>query len=268
MAGSAAATVHEEPAVVHRFGRTERVLHWAHAGAFTAMLLTGLVLYLPFLAQVISARPLMKSLHLTAAVAWIAALILIPLLGDRGALKQTRRDLERFDDDDLLWLRPRREVKPLQGRFNAGQKVHAVVQAALSVLFLVSGTLLWLGERNTALRFDGTLALHDMAMYAGGAFVVGHVSMAFAPDTRAALSGVVDGTVPAAYATSHHAKWRAEPVRPDAPSPAVRAPSRPRLALAALVVVLAALGATLLVRDVYVGESPRTQIVERLAPSG
>lgn len=245
---------------VQRFGRTERVLHRAFAGCFLAMLGTGLVLYLPFLAQVVSARPLMKAVHLAAAVAWVATLLLVPLLGDRRALGQARRDLERFDDDDLRWLRARgRDRRIRQGRFNAGQKAHAVVQAALTVLFLVSGTLLWLGERDTAFRLGGTLALHDMAMLVGGAFVAGHVFMAFAPETRAAREGMRRGTVPLAYARAHHAKWAAVPVDPAAAGATTATGGRPgpvRLAAAALVVAAALAGAILLVRDVGVSGGP------------
>lgn len=253
---------------VQRFGSTERTLHWAHAGAFTAMLATGLVLYLPFLAQVISARPLMKALHLTAAVAWLAALLLIGLLGDRAALRRTRRQLERVDDDDLRWLRTRvgqarHAPAPPQGRFNAGQKAHAVVQAALSVLFVVSGVLLWLGERHTQWRFGGTLALHDMGMYAATAFVLGHVYMAFAPGTRPAMEGVTRGTVPAAYAASHHAKWDAAA---DPPPPLPR-PSPARLAAAALVAAVALGGAVLLVRDVVRGDDVPAPVVQVRAPA-
>lgn len=235
---------------VHRFGRTERVLHRAFAGCFLAMLATGLVLYLPFLAQIVSARPQVKAVHLVAAVGWVATMLLVPLLGDRGALRTARRQLERFDEDDVAWLRARGADRRIpQGRFNAGQKAHAVVQAALTVLFLVSGTLLWLGERNTQLRFGGTIALHDVSMLVGGLFVAGHVFMAFAPETRAAREGMRRGTVPRSYARAHHAKWAATPVDPDAPSAPPARPAPARLAVAALVAVLAVTGAALLVRD-------------------
>jgi formate dehydrogenase subunit gamma len=238
---------------VLRFGATERLLHWAHAGAFTAMLATGLVLYLPFLAQVISARPLMKALHLVAAVAWLTALAVIPLLGDRRALRTTRRELERFDADDLRWLRARggdRAMVP-QGRFNAGQKAHSVLQAALSVLFVVSGSLLWLGERNTALRLPGTLPLHDAAMYIAGIFVLGHLFMAFSPEHRASLEGATNGTVPSAYATRYHRKWAAPAVGAD--PAARRRPDAVRMGLAVAFLVAGLIAATLLVRDVFHG---------------
>jgi formate dehydrogenase subunit gamma len=235
--GWATPMVSDAPRVA-RFGGTERTLHWVHATAFLAMLATGLALYLPLLAQLLSDRPLMKALHLLAATAWLTALALIALLGDRRALRRTRRDLERFTTDDLRWLR--RRPAP-QGRFNAGQKVHATVQAALAVLFTVSGALLWLGERNTDFRLPGTIALHDVAMFAGVALVAGHVAMAFA--TRGALEGMLHGTVPVDYADRHHARWRPGPPAPRAPVGIVR------IALAIAVAVAGGAGAVLLAGD-------------------
>ena len=223
---------------VSRFSRTERTLHWVHACAFLSMFATGLVLYLPLLAQSLSNRPLMKALHLVAATAWLTALVLVALLGNRRALRRTRRDLEHFTADDLRWLR--RQPAP-QGRFNAGQKAHASVQAALAVLFAVSGALLWLGERNTDFRLPGTIALHDVAMFVGGALVAGHVVMALA--TRPALEGMLRGTVPADYAAEHHANWTPTAPPPHAPAGIAR------IALAIVVAIAGIVGALLLAGD-------------------
>jgi formate dehydrogenase subunit gamma len=202
------------------------------------MLATGLALYLPLLAKLVSDRPLVKAMHLVAATAWLTALALIAVLGNRRALARTRRDLETFTDDDLRWLRRRRVP---QGRFNAGQKAHASVQAALAVLFTVSGALLWLGERDTALRLPGTIALHDVAMFAGVVLVAGHVYMALS--TPPALEGMLHGTVPAAWAAEHHAAWRPEPAPPHP------RPGAARIALAIAIWGAGLTAALLLARD-------------------
>jgi formate dehydrogenase subunit gamma len=203
--GSAAATATER---VARFDGTERLLHWVHALAFVLLLATGLILYLPSLANAFGNRPLAKDIHLITAVVWFAALLAIGLFGNRRALGRDRREIERFDADDLAWLRGR----PVpQGRFNAGQKVHAILQAALAVLFTVSGVLLWLGERNTSFRLDGTIVLHDGAMFVAIALVIGHLFLAVVwPTTRPALRGMVRGDVDADWAREHHAKWSAD----------------------------------------------------------
>ena len=226
---------------VLRFGVTERTLHAIHGSAFAVMFATGLVLYVPAFAQIFSSRPLMKGIHLTAAVVWLTALALVAILGDRRALRRTRREIERLDADDLLWLRRRGGGVP-QGRFNAGQKLHAVAQAALAVLLTVSGVLLWLGERNTALRLPGTIALHDVSMFVAGVLVTGHVWMALSPRGLPAIRGILRGSVPAAWAAEHHPKWLpdgAGPARPDRPGLARWAAAA--VAIAAAVLVLSIL---------------------------
>jgi formate dehydrogenase subunit gamma len=219
-----------EPRVV-RFGLTERRLHTAHALAFSILLATGLVLYAPFLAQIFSDRPLMKTAHLVTALLWLAALALVLLLGDRAALRRTRQEIERFDADDLLFLK-RRSTRA--GRFNGGQKAHAIVQAGLAVLFVVSGALLWLGERNTALRLPGSIALHDAATLLLTVLLAGHVWMA--TSRPHSLEGIWRGTVRASYAAAHHPKWQPDAAdvgdgadvgdAADATPPAMAPPSR------------------------------------------
>jgi formate dehydrogenase subunit gamma len=252
MAASPAAPAGAGEARAHvlRFGATERRLHMIHASAFLVMFATGLVLYLPMLAQIFSSRPVVKAIHLTAAVAWLTALALVAILGDRRALRRTRREIERLDADDLLWLRDRSRFAPAsqaqagagggatpQGRFNAGQKLHAVTQAALAVLFTVSGVLLWLGERDTAWRLPGSIALHDMATLLAGVLVAGHVWMAISPRGLPAIHGILHGTVPAAWAAEHHPKWVA--ARPIEELPAR---ARPLRVVAAGVVVALGIG--------------------------
>lgn len=193
------------PQLVPRFGRSERALHWVHAAGFFAMLGSGLVLYLPGLSASIGDRPTTRAIHLGVSVAWMTALALVSVGGDRRALRQTRREMEHYLDGDLQWLRGK---KVPQGRFNAGQKTHAVLQSALAALFVLSGVLLWLGERSTSFRLPGTVALHDGAMFVSVALVAGHLFLSLVwPATRPALRGIVRGTVRGDWAARHHAAW-------------------------------------------------------------
>lgn len=206
--GSGAPTATERRRLVARFTRTERALHWVHAAAFFALLATGLVLYLPALSGSLGSRQTVKEAHLYVAAGWALALAAIVLAGDRRALRRTVAEIERLDADDGRWLR--RPGSAPQGRFNAGQKLHAVVQAAFAVLFAVSGLLLWLGERDTRLRFDGTIVLHDGVTMMATVLVVGHLwlSLVWRP-TRPSLRGIVLGSVREDWAREHHPKWPA-----------------------------------------------------------
>jgi formate dehydrogenase subunit gamma len=196
------------PEYIERFSGTERAVHWVHATAFLVLLATGLALYVPALSIAVGRRPLLKDVHVYTAVAWIAALVLVVLLGDRRRLRETVRELESFDADDMLWLR--RYPRP-QGRFNAGQKVNAALTAAFAVLFAVSGALLWLGERDHRFQLASTILLHDWLTLISLFLLVGHLYLALIyPATRHALRGMTVGTVRRDWAERHHPKWTRE----------------------------------------------------------
>ena len=200
---------------VRRFSRTERTLHWIHAGAFFVLLGSGLVLYVPKLSELVARRPFVKDVHVYTAIAWLCAIVLVVALGDRRGLRATLRELDRFDGDDRRWLR-RGWSRP-QGRFNAGQKLNAALTASFALLFLVSGALLWLGERDTRFRFASTVLLHDGLMYVSLVLLVGHLYLALIyPSTRHALRGITLGTVRRDWAEQHHAKWRPDAVALEA----------------------------------------------------
>jgi formate dehydrogenase subunit gamma len=188
-----------------RFSRTERAVHWVHASAFLVLFVSGLCLYLPSLSELIGRRPLLRDVHVYTALIWLAALALIVLAGDRRRLLAAAREIDNFDDDDLAWLRGRRAP---QGRFNAGQKINAIVTAALAVLFAVTGLFLWYGERDHAFRLQNALLVHDWLMYISFFLVLGHLYLALVnPSTRHSLSGMTRGWVREDWALRHHRKW-------------------------------------------------------------
>jgi formate dehydrogenase subunit gamma len=196
-----------QPVYVRRFTLTERLLHWIHASAFFVLLGSGLVLYLPSLSEAIARRPLIKDIHFWTGISWASAILLVSLLGNRRALAAAVREIDVFDHDDRRFLTGNTHAP--QGRFNAGQKVNAILTAAFAVLFLVSGILLWYGEQDTRFRLAGTVFLHDTLMYLSVAIVAGHLYLSLIhPTTRHALRGITLGTVRADWARKHHAKWR------------------------------------------------------------
>ena len=177
------------------------------------MVLTGAFLYFPALALYLD-RPTAKMLHLWAAIALPARLAGAGVLGDRRALGRTLREADRFDADDMRWLKggPRRLVnrdhEPPQGRLNAGQKMNLAVTMGLLVVLGASGTLLWLGERDTTYRFAGSVHVHDLATLAITFLISGHLYLALIhPVTSNALSGMTTGSVDREWARRHHGKW-------------------------------------------------------------
>jgi formate dehydrogenase subunit gamma len=201
---------------ITRFTRTERAVHWIHAASFLAMLVTGLVLYIPAWSSWFGRRHLVKNVHLVTAVVWVIAIALVVIVGNRKALMRTWRDAETIDADDRRWLTGRGAP---QGRMNAGQKLNTIVTVAFALLFLLTGFLLWLGERDHRFLFAGTGALHDLLTFVSIAILVGHLYLALIhPSTRHALRGMVKGDVDLEWAERHHSKWVAEvPAEADEP---------------------------------------------------
>ena len=190
---------------IERFTRTERVLHWMHASTFFALLATGMILYLPSLSTLVSRRNLVKNVHIWVAVAWAIALVVIFVAGNRKRLAEDWREIETIDRDDRRWLRGRRTP---QGRFNAGQKINALLTVAFALLFALSGFFLWLGERDHRFLFAGTGMLHDILTFLSVGLLVGHLYLALIhPSTRHALRGMTTGEVDEEWARKHHAKW-------------------------------------------------------------
>jgi len=195
--------------MVKRFSRTERALHWSHAAGFLVMLATGLILYLPVLSELITRRRLVKDVHLLAAVAWMIALALVILVGNRRRLAEAWREVETIDRDDRRWLRG---ANAPQGRFNAGQKVNTILTVAFAILFAVSGALLWIGEHDHRFILDGTGTVHDTLTLVSLVLVVGHLYLAVIhPSTRHALRGITTGEVREDWARKHHRKWVDDP---------------------------------------------------------
>jgi formate dehydrogenase subunit gamma len=221
---------------IRRFSRTERAAHWWLAATVGAMTATGAVLYFPPFAQLLD-RPTAKHLHLWSAIALPVGWLVLTLLGDRRSLGRTLRDADRFDRDDVAWLKggPRRLLdrrgEPPQGRLNAGQKLNLALTLGLLGVLGISGTLLWLGERDTAYRFAGSVHVHDLATLALTFLVCGHLYLAlFHPATQGALSGVTTGYVDRDWARAHHAKWvAAEELAGTAGSGAPEEPLQPAL---------------------------------------
>ena len=118
-------------------------------------------------------------------MAWIVALVFVVAVGDRRSLRATLREVDLFDRDDRDWLLRR---GPPQGRLNAGQKVNTIVTAVFAVLFAITGSLLWYGERDTRFRFAQTILIHDWLMYVSLVLFLGHLYLSVIHPTHASLA--------------------------------------------------------------------------------
>ena len=196
MSGQATSTNSADPALVRRYGRTQRAAHWWIAGTFLLTFLNG-----PEDADGITPAVI---LHICTASAMLLGVVAVLVLGNRAALGADLRELTRLDDTDRAFLRSLRQPRASReavrwGKFNVGQKLAAWLLAALfAVVFLtgVGAATLHLGP------------VHKAVLPVLYLVLAGHVAMAVVnPATRPALRGMLTGAVDRVWATRHHAAW-------------------------------------------------------------
>ena len=205
-----------------RFTASERLAHWVQFGAFVTLLITGLPNYSRAL------RPYAEGdsgqtnrvWHRFAAIVYIASPF-IYLFGNPRAFFYSLREAFTWTRDDWVWLRRAWAYytrgaavtdMPPQGKYNAGQKLNALLQIGAYNTFVATGLIMWfkkkLGSRAT---FAWSVIIHDLAAIANVCMIMLHVYLVVVhPLTRESVLSMIEGVVTREYAQEHHAKWLAE----------------------------------------------------------
>jgi formate dehydrogenase gamma subunit len=196
-----------------RFTRSERGVHHATALLMIVCLATAACLYLPFFANLVGRRNLIKPIHI-----WAGYLLPVPMI--LGWLSKAFRDdlrrLNRFVPADWEWMRraDRREtdregvgVVPV-GKFNAGQKLNAAFVGGAILVMIGTGTIMTFpnpfpDDWRTVATF-----VHDWLFVGIFVMFLGHVW--YAVRDAGALVGIATGSVTPEWAAEHHAEWYRE----------------------------------------------------------
>lgn len=211
---------------VLRFTRTERAVHWVQATTFILLLLSGFSLSLPAIEGLVGNRDVLREIHLSSAFFYAIAPMAVAMGANRASVVCDVREVEEWDGEDLEWLVPGSGTDP--GRFNAGQKLNAIFVAWSTVAFTLTGFIMWQDRRFPLDVVSRAHTIHTDLAYVALLVFLGHVFLATVwPETREAFWSMIDGTVRADWARSHHGRWQ-----PDEGS--AQAPSRREVALSAL----------------------------------
>jgi formate dehydrogenase subunit gamma len=206
---------------VVRFNRTARLVHAVQALSFLILLFTGLAISLSWMEALVGNRELMRQIHLTSAFFFVFGPALVALAGDRISIKADIVEVETWTADDIRWLKsPRVEPAswtPPAGRYNAGQKLNAIFTVYCTLAFGVTGLILWQNRRFPFSLVSEANTVHQWLAYIALFVFLGHLYLSVVhPATRASLRGIIQGTVPAAWAREHHPRWQA-PASPERP---------------------------------------------------
>lgn len=195
-----------------RFGRTERLVHWVQAVTFLILLVTGFMLGISQLEELIGSRAVVREIHLATAFFFVFGPALVALAGDRMRMREDVREVDEWTKDDLRWLAhptvdPDR-YSPPAGKFNAGQKFNAIFTVYSTVAFGVTGLILWQNRRFPFDVVSQANTIHNYLAYIALAVFLGHLYLAVGhPATRHALHAIVLGTVREDWARHHHGSW-------------------------------------------------------------
>ncbi len=207
---------------VERYRKPTRILHWVNAGAFTALFLTGLILFIPQLG-ILAQDSWTRVLHRLAALLFIVApLIYIPM--NWKATVNGIKDAFTWGVEDIGWLQaaPRyyflcdEKTMPPQPHMNTGQKMWWLMVIVFSVLFFISGLIMYAFKTVApAALLQWMVFIHDVAFIATGSMFFVHIYLSvihplMRPTQTGAWSSMARGKVSAEYAKTHHGKWYEE----------------------------------------------------------
>ena len=204
------------------------LLHWFNAATWILEVATGAALissrlfrvapdwYLAIVNGLFGTRGNLLRFHVALGLVWIGVFLVYGIFGFRTYLRgEVLKKEIALDRDDVRWLVVRAlrilgrtdEALPLQGVYNAGQKLFSMVVYAMLPVVMVTGVIM-------AFRLFSpwvvgwAVVLHFAAVGAVVAGLVIHVYMgAVFPEEKPAFFSMFTGTVNELFAYNHHFKW-------------------------------------------------------------
>jgi len=202
---------------VQKYTKTARIFHWLHTGAFIVLVLTGIFLYANV--GLVAQDSWSRLVHRIAAVVFIIA-PLVQLFGNRKTAVASLKSAFTWGVDDLNWAlaMPRyyfladEEAMPSQDEMNTGQKLWYFILLVFSPIFVITGILMaFFKDTLPPAVFQWSVFVHDVAFIVVFLMFLIHIYLGVIhPLMRqhgGSFSSMVDGTVTADYAKSHHGKW-------------------------------------------------------------
>jgi formate dehydrogenase subunit gamma len=204
------------------------LLHWFNAMTWILEVATGTALissrlfraapdwYIAILNGLFGTRGNLLRFHVALGLVWIGVFVVYGVFGFRTYLRgEVLKKEIALDRDDVRWLIVRTlrilgrsdEELPLQGVYNAGQKLFSMVVYAM--LPIVMGTGVIMAFQLFSPRIVGwAVVLHFTAVGAVVAGLIIHVYMgAVFPEEKPAFFSMFTGTVNELFAYNHHFKW-------------------------------------------------------------
>lgn len=203
---------------IQKYSRPARIFHWIHAASFLTLIITGILL-LPEPATSPSVYDWSRLIHRVSGIIFIFA-PLIELLCNTGTAMLTLRKVFTWGKDDLDWviavpgfyILSDDSALPPQDEFSTGQKLWLLSLLIFSPILVITGIIMWISnETNAQPVFQISAIIHSFTFIPVFLMFLIHIYLdAVHPMVRiqgGSLKSMVNGTVTAEYARTHHIKW-------------------------------------------------------------
>jgi formate dehydrogenase subunit gamma len=199
----------EEPALIQRYSHGERLTHWAVAVGYVALFLSGLALFHPFfywLSGLFGSGAFMRIIHpfLGVAFAIVFYAYALRLVADNRFTKADGRWVRGM----FAYLNRQGEHVPVEGKYNAGQKLMYWSMIVVIAVLLLTGVAMWrpyfFGVFSAPVRSAAGL-LHAVTAFVMFVGIGVHVYAAYW--TKGSMRAMTRGTVSRSWARAHHPGW-------------------------------------------------------------
>ena len=201
--------------MIERYTKKARWFHWIYVAVFLELVLSGLVIFVPWSSLSIVGQ-WVRLIHRIGAILMVAIPLIYAVLKPKQAYYFV---IEAFQwgVDDLEWLKaapnyyfggdPR--SMPPQGYVNSGMKLYRLAILIGGALFVITGFIMaFLKDIVPPVVFQWSLFVHDFTFIVALCMFFLHVQLGvFHPRMDESLLSIIDGKVSNAYASSHHGKW-------------------------------------------------------------
>ena len=202
-------------AMVERYTPSARWFHWLITGIFLELVLSGLLIFIPWLTSGMVGTWI-RLIHRIGAVILVGAPVIFALVSWKRAWYFVKEAF-MWGKGDIGWLRaapgyyfggdPR--LMPPQGYINTGMKLYRLAILFGGVVFVITGLILWFFKGVISPEvFQWCVIIHDVTfIVAIGMFFLHFQLAVFHPRMDEGLLSMVDGKVSGVYARSHHGIW-------------------------------------------------------------
>ena len=203
---------------VQKYTKPARVFHWVHTAAFLLLLITDIILFVPAFGAAAQGS-WTRVIHRIGAVIFVIA-PLIQIFANGKTASASIKKAFTWGKGDLAWAKamPKyyflsdESTMPPQDEMNTGQKMWYTMLLIFGPVFVITGILMWFFKGSLpAGVFQWSLFAHDVSFIVIFLMFLLHIYLGIIhPMMRqhgGTFSSMVDGTVSAEYAKSHHGEW-------------------------------------------------------------